>query len=314
MTRPTVSDIQRVAVIGAGTIGTSWAAYFLAQALDVQVVDPVRNEADLRHDIADAWIALERMGLAPGADPDRLCLSEAIGSALAEADFVQENVPERLAVKRETLHALEAVLRPDVVVSSSTTSMLPSAIQDGAARPQRVLVGHPFNPPHLIPLVEVAGGKLTARETLDWTVDFYRAIGKVPVLMKKEAVGHLANRLTAALFREAVHLVAEGYTTVEDIDEVVTSGPGLRWALQGPFTTYHLAGGRGGIAHYMRHIGPTQQDRWQSLGNPRLDDELSALIVRSVEAMLADTTPAQLASLRDEGLLKLLRPKSGQQS
>ena len=210
--------------------------------------------------------------------------------------------------------ALEAVLRPDVVVSSSTTSMLPSAIQDGAARPQRVLVGHPFNPPHLIPLVEVAGGKLTARETLDWTVDFYRAIGKVPVLMKKEAVGHLANRLTAALFREAVHLVAEGYTTVEDIDEVVTSGPGLRWALQGPFTTYHLAGGRGGIAHYMRHIGPTQQDRWQSLGNPRLDDEIAALIVRSVEAMLADTSPAQLASLRDEGLLQLLRPKSGKQS
>lgn len=314
MTRPTVSDVQRVAVIGAGTIGTSWAAYFLAQALDVLVVDPVRNEADLRHDIADAWIALERMGVASGADPDRLCLSEAIGSALAEADFVQENVPERLAVKREALHALEAVLRPDVVVSSSTTSMLPSAIQDGAARPQRVLVGHPFNPPHLIPLVEVAGGKLTARETLDWTVNFYRAIGKVPVLMKKEAVGHLANRLTAALFREAVHLVAEGYTTVEDIDEVVTSGPGLRWALQGPFTTYHLAGGRGGIAHYMRHIGPTQQDRWQSLGNPRLDDELSALIVRSVEAMLADTSPAQLASLRDEGLLQLLRPKSGQQS
>jgi len=314
MTRPTVSDVQRVAVIGAGTIGTSWAAYFLAQALDVLVVDPVRNEADLRHDIADAWIALERMGLAPGADLDRLCLSAAIDSAVAEADFVQENVPERLAVKRETLHALEAVLRPDVVVSSSTTSMLPSAIQDGAARPQRVLVGHPFNPPHLIPLVEVAGGKLTARETLDWAVNFYRAIGKVPVLMKKEAVGHLANRLTSALFREAVHLVAEGYTTVEDIDEVVTSGPGLRWALQGPFTTYHLAGGRGGIAHYMRHIGPTQQDRWQSLGNPRLDDELSALIVRSVEAMLADTTPAQLASLRDEGLLQLLRPKSGQQS
>lgn len=314
MTRPTVSDVQRVAVIGAGTIGTSWAAYFLAQALEVLVVDPVRNEADLRHDIADAWIALERMGLAPGADPDRLCLSAAIDSALAEADFVQENVPERLAVKRETLHALEAALRPDVVVSSSTTSMLPSAIQDGAARPQRVLVGHPFNPPHLIPLVEVAGGTLTARETLDWTVDFYRAIGKVPVLMKKEAVGHLANRLTAALFREAVHLVAEGYTTVEDIDEVVTSGPGLRWALQGPFTTYHLAGGRGGIAHYMRHIGPTQQDRWQSLGNPRLDDELAALIVRSVEAMLADTSPAQLASLRDEGLLQLLRPKSGKQS
>ncbi len=313
MTRPPVNDVQLVAVIGAGTIGASWAAYFLAQALDVLVIDPMRVESDLRSDIAEAWPVLERMGLAPGADSDRLRFSPAIDNALSTADFIQENVPEKLAVKRETLRALEKAARPEVVVSSSTSSFLPSAIQAAAAHPGRVLVGHPFNPPHLIPLVEVAGGEQTSHDALHWTVEFYDAVGKAPVLLKKEAVGHLANRLTAALFREAVHLVAEGYTTVEDIDEVITSGPGLRWALQGPFATYHLAGGRGGIAHYMRHIGPTQQDRWQTLGNPRLDEDLSALIVRSVEAMLSHTSPAHLASLRDEGLLELLRLKSGQQ-
>ncbi len=314
MTRPPSSEVQIVAVIGAGTIGASWAAYFLAQELDVVVVDPVRAEYDLRSDIAEAWPVLERMGLAPGADPDRVRFSPAIHDALSAVDFIQECVTERLAVKQETLRSLEEVIRPDVVVSSSTSSFLPSAIQAEAAHPGRVLVGHPFNPPHLIPLVEVAGGEKTSRQALEWTVEFYRAIGKAPVLLKKEAVGHLANRLTSALFREAVHLVAEGFSTVEDIDEVIINGPGLRWALQGPFATYHLAGGRGGIANYMRHIGPTQQDRWQTLGNPRLDDELAALIVRSVEAMLTHTSPDQLARLRDEGLLDLLRMKGGQQS
>ena len=314
MTTPQPHKAQRVAVVGAGTIGASWAAYFLAQGLDVLAVDPVRAESDLRIDIAQAWPVLERMGLAPGADLDRLRFSPAIDNALAAADFIQENVPERLAAKREALRALEEVVRPEVIVSSSTSSFLPSAIQAVAAHPGRVLVGHPFNPPHLIPLVEVAGGEQTSRQALEWTVEFYRATGKAPVLVKREAVGHLANRLTAALFREAVHLVAEGYTTVEDIDEVVTNGPGLRWALQGPFATYHLAGGRGGIAHYMRHIGPTQQDRWQSLGNPRLDEELTTLIVDSVEEMLADTSPDQLANLRDEGLLELLQMKLGQRS
>ena len=244
----------------------------------------------------------------------RVLFSPAIDNALSAADFIQECVPERLAAKQETLRALEEVVRPEVIVSSSTSSFLPSTIQAAAAHPGRVLVGHPFNPPHLIPLVEVAGGEQTSRQALEWTVAFYRAIGKAPVLLKREAVGHLANRLTAALFREAVHLVAEGYANVEAIDEVITNGPGLRWALQGPFATYHLAGGRGGIAHYMRHIGPTQQDRWRSLGNPRLDEELSALIVRSVEEMLADAPPSQLARLRDEGLLALLQMKLGQQS
>ena len=216
-----VDRIQRVAVIGAGTIGASWAACFLANGLDVIAVDPVRDEADLRRAIDGMLPALESLGLAPCADSSRLQFSAQIGAELAAAQFVQESVPERLTVKRETLRALESTIDPQVIVSSSSTAMLPSDIQAEARHPQRLIVGHPFNPPHLIPLVEIAGGRQTAPHVLDWAVEFYLAIGKAPVLMKKEAYGHIANRLTAALFREAVHLVAEGITTVEGIDEVV---------------------------------------------------------------------------------------------
>ena len=304
-----VDLVQRVAIIGAGTIGASWAACFLANGLYVTVVDPVRKEAELRGAIDGMLPALESLGLAPRADSSSVQFSAQIGAELAAAQFVQESVPERLAIKRETLRALESVIGPQVIVSSSSTAMLPSDIQAEARHPQRLIVGHPFNPPHLIPLVEIAGGRETAPHVLEWAVEFYLAMGKAPVLMKKEAYGHIANRLTAALFREAVHMVAEGITTVEDIDEVVTQGPGLRWALQGPFTTYHLAGGAGGIEHYMRHLGPSQEARWRTLGEPKLTEDLSAQIVRQVQESVAGLSLAQLTRIRDTGLVELHRLK-----
>ena len=309
MARVEADQVQQVAIIGAGTIGASWAACFLAQGLEVVVVDPVRKESDLRQAIDGMWPALESLGLPPAADSSRLRFSAAIDAGLAAAQFVQENVPERLALKQETLQALETVIDPQVIVSSSTSALLASDIQAGASHPRRVLVGHPFNPPHLIPLVEVVGGAQTAPQAVAWAVDFYRTIGKTPVQVKKEAVGHIANRLTAALFREALHLVAEGIATVEDIDTVVTEGPGLRWAWQGPFTTYHLAGGPGGIDHYLRHLGPTQEARWRTLGNPQLTPELAAQIVKDVEEMMTGLSLTQLAQMRDTGLIELHRLK-----
>ena len=306
-----VDRIQRVAVIGAGTIGASWAACFLANGLDVTVVDPVRDPGELRRAVDGMLPALEDLGLRSDYDPCRLRLSAKIGEELAEAQFVQENVPERLAIKRETLRELETVIGPQVIVSSSSTAIIPSDIQAEARYPQRVIVGHPFNPPHLIPLVEISGGDLTAPQVLDWAVAFYQAIGKAPVLMRKEAYGHIANRLTAALFREAVHMVAEGITTVEGIDEVITQGPGLRWALQGPFTTYHLAGGAGGIEHYMRHLGPTQEARWRTLGEPKLTEDLVAQLIRDVQESVAGLSLAQLARVRDTGLVELQLLKEG---
>lgn len=305
-----VDSLHTVAVIGAGTIGASWTACFLANGLHVVAVDPAREEEDLRRAVDEMMPALESTGLAAGADQSRLRFSSRIGDELAAVQFVQESVPERLETKRETLRILEEIIGPLVVISSSATALIPSDIQAGARHPRRLLVGHPFNPPHLIPLVEVSGGAQTAPEVLDWAMEFYRAVGKAPVLMKREAYGHIANRLAAALFREAVHLVAEGIATVEDIDEVITQGPGLRWAFQGPFTTYHLAGGEGGIAHYLCHLGPSQEARWQTLGQPSLTEELSTKIVNEVEEATAGLSPAQLARALDTGLVELLRLKS----
>ena len=303
-------DIHTVAVIGAGTIGASWAACFLANGLHVVAVDPVREETDLRRAIDGMTQALESIGLAHAVDQRRLRFSAHINDDLAAVQFVQENVPERLETKRETFQRLETVIGQQVIVSSSATALIPSDIQAGARHPERLLVGHPFNPPHLIPLVEVSGGAQTAPEVLDWAMGFYRAIGKAPVRMKREAYGHIANRLASALFREAVHLVAEGFTTVEDIDEVITQGPGLRWALQGPFTTYHLAGGDEGFAHYMHHLGRSQEARWQTLGEPSLTEELITKLVNEVEEATAGSSQAQLARIRDTGLVELLHLKN----
>ncbi|MDE0198158.1 MAG: 3-hydroxyacyl-CoA dehydrogenase NAD-binding domain-containing protein [Caldilineaceae bacterium] len=305
-----VDRLHTVAVIGAGTIGASWAACFLANGLHVVAVDPVREETDLRRAIDAMMPALENIGLAAASDQSRLRFSTQINDGLAEVEFVQENVPERLETKRETFRLLETVIGPQVIVSSSATALIPSDIQAGASHPERLLVGHPFNPPHLIPLVEVSGGAQTAPEVLDWAMGFYRKLGKAPVRMKREAYGHIANRLAAALFREAVHLVAEGITTVEDVDEVITQGPGLRWAFQGPFTTYHLAGGNEGFAHYMHHLGPSQEARWQTLGEPSLTEELITKLVNEVEDATAGRSPAQLARIRDSGLVELLRLKN----
>lgn len=306
-----VDEVRKVAVVGAGTIGASWAACFLANGLDVMAVDPAVEERELRHTIDGMMPALESIGYPTCADTSRLQFSASIGDELAAAQFVQESVPERLDLKRETLRDLESVIGPQVIVSSSATALIPTDIQRNAKQPLRLIVGHPFNPPHLIPLVEVSGGERTAPEALAWAMEFYRAIGKAPVLMKREAYGHIANRLAAALFREAVHLVAEGISTVGDIDEVITQGPGLRWALQGPFTTYHLAGGVEGIAHYMSHLGPTQEARWRTLGEPKLTDELVDRIVRDVHESVAGLSSAQLARYRDTGLVEIHRLKEG---
>jgi carnitine 3-dehydrogenase len=195
---------------------------------------------------------------------------------------------------------------PDIVVASSTSALLASDLQSESRHPERIVVGHPFNPPHLIPLVEVVGGSQTSAEVVAWTMDFYAHIEKYPVHVKKEAVGHIANRLTAALFREALYMVEAGIAEVADIDAVMTQGPGLRWASMGPFLTYHLAGGEGGIRHYMEHLGPTQESRWRTLGSPQLTPTLIETVVREVLAMVGETPIEELAQRRDEALIRQL--------
>jgi 3-hydroxyacyl-CoA dehydrogenase len=293
---------KTVAVVGTGVIGASWAALFLAHGLDVVATDPAPDaEERLRADVAATGIAA----------PDRLTFVADLAEAVADADFVQENGPEREDVKHAVFAALDAAARPDVVLASSSSGMLPSAIAKAcAAHPERVLVGHPFNPPHLLPLVEVVPGEKTSDAAVDQAMAFYTALGKKPIRLRHELPGHIANRLQAALWREAYSLVDRGVATVADIDTAISNGPGLRWAVIGPFAGQHLSGGPGGIAHVLEHLGPPTAAWWRDMGDPSLTPELVDKIVAGVDEELGAIEPAELVARRDAVLRTLLASKA----
>lgn len=301
----------KVAVVGTGVIGMSWAAYFLAQGYDVTATDPAGGaESRLRRRVEDFWPAMERIGLAPGASPERLRFSASVQDAVDGAVFVQENGPERVDIKRETIRQIDAAAPSESLIATSSSGIRISDIQDAAKHPERILLGHPFNPPHLIPLVEVVGGRLTSVQSIEKAMAFYTAIGKKPILLRKEVKGHIANRLQAALWREAFHLVREGVASVNDIDTAIAHGPGLRWALLGPFVNLHLSGGEGGIRHVLEHLGPPIQEWWDDLGESPLTSALIEELQRGVDEELEGEPLNEIVAQRDDILLTLLTLKA----
>ena len=299
--------VRRVACIGAGTIGASWAAYFLSRGLDVVVSDPAQGAAEqVRRMIEQAWPALLRLGAVPGADPTAWRFEPDPVQAVAGAGFVQESAPERYDIKQALLPKLDAALPPEVVIASSSSGLLISRLSLGCAHPERCVIGHPFNPPHLVPLVEVVGGATASRATIDTAMAFYRSVGKHPIEIRKEVPGHLANRLQAALWREAVYLVEQGVASVADVDAAISEGPGLRWALMGPHATFHLAGGDGGMTHFLHHLLPAVQSWWEDLGSPAVPPSLQAKLVEGVRDEVGGRSVAELAARRDGFLVELL--------
>ena len=305
MTQPT--QIKRAAILGAGTIGASWAAWFLSRGIDVAVWDP-RPEAEdyVRRYVADAWPAMSRLGMVSDASPDAWRFHSTPEDAVADVDFVQENAPERLPVKRDLFARIDTVLRADAVLASSTSGLIMSDMQAGFRSAPRFAVGHPFNPPHLIPLVEVVAGRDTAPETVAWCLAFYKHIGKKPIHIRKEAPGHLANRLQAALWREAVSAVVTGLASVEDVDTAISAGPGLRWAAMGPHMTFHLGGGEGGIEHMLAQFKPVFESWWATMSTPSLSDDTCRQIIEGVKAEANGRSLTELAAERDAVLLPLL--------
>jgi 3-hydroxyacyl-CoA dehydrogenase len=300
-----------VAVIGCGTIGASWAACFLAQGLDVAAHDPAPGaEARLRAFIDRAWPTLAALGLAPAADRARLRVHSSAAAAAEGADLVQESVLERLEVKHALFAAIEPALDARAMVASSSSTFTPSAMQQGMRHPERLLLAHPFNPPHLIPLVEVVGGRDTDEAAIARTVAFLHGIGKKPIRLRREIRGHIANRLQAALWQEAFALVEEGVASVADIDTAIAHGPGLRWALLGPFLNLHLSGGAGGLAHVLAHLGPPTEAMWRDLRPVHLSPALAARVVAGVQAELAAGDEGAMVEARDEVLQQLLRLKA----
>jgi len=296
--------IRTVAVIGAGVIGASWSALFLASGLSVVASDPAPGaEKKLRTFVEKALLDLRSLGW---KGEGHLTFLEDAREAVSGADFVQENGPEREAVKAALLADLDMAAPTHAIIASSTSALLRSKIVARCTTSERVIVGHPFNPPHLIPLVEIVGPAPDA-DAVRRAEAFYQSVGKETVVLKKEAVGHLINRINSAVWREAVSLFQQGLADPADIDRAITAGPGMRWPFLGPYEMYHLGGGEGGIAHYFDHLQPIQEERWKDMPTPQLDDAFRQKIIESVQGMAGSKTIPELAQRRDERLLALLR-------
>jgi 3-hydroxyacyl-CoA dehydrogenase len=300
--------IRRIAIIGTGVIGASWTALFLAKGLQVVATDVAPDaEAALRTFVETAWPALKRLGLSPGASQSNLNFTTALPEAVAAADLVQENGPERIDFKQKLYGQLDELLPPDVIIASSSSGLTMSEIQLGSAsHPERCVIAHPFNPPHLIPLVEIVGGAKTSEETIRRASEFYTSIGGRTVRLNKEMPGHVANRLQAALAREVYYLVSEGVVSAADVDAALCWGPGLRWGIMGNMMLNHLGGGPGGIEHFFQQFAGPMTAWWKTLGSPVLTPEVQKMLIDSVHAEVGSRSIAELEAERDEILLGLL--------
>lgn len=305
------SAIRNVAVIGAGTIGASWAALFLAHGLTVTLCDPAPDaDASARTLIGQAWPTLAALGAARDDVPWHALRMEAnLEAALADAEFVQENAPEREDFKIDLFTRMDTAAPARTILASSTSGLIMSRLQSRCRHPERCVIGHPFNPPHLIPLVEVVGGGRTSPDTVERAQAFYRRVGKYPIKINKEVPGHVANRLQAAVWREAIHLAMENVASIADIDAAMAQGPGLRWAVFGPHMTFHLGGGQGGMGHFLDHLKGPVQSWWDDLGDARLDDATRQALIAGLEQESRGRTINDLAGERDAALIRILAAK-----
>ena len=303
----TASELnKRVAIIGAGLIGASWAALFMKHGWDVTIWD--RNP-EVYENVSDkltrALADLDNLH-DPKSETGSFTLCEELHDAISDADYVQENVSENLDVKHALFAELDKHVAPSVPIASSTTAYTWSDLFSGCVHQDRFLIAHPFNPPHLIPLVELSGH---CDPVLAQATEIYEGLERVVIALKKEAPGHIANRLAAALWREAVHLMKEGVADVRDIDNALVHGPGLRWATIGPSLAYHLGGGDGGISAYFEHLGKSQEKRWGTLGTPKLDDATVQMLVDMIEREYGDRSSNELAIKRDQDLIEILKAR-----
>jgi 3-hydroxyacyl-CoA dehydrogenase len=305
---PNNKPIRRIAIIGTGVIGASWTALFLAKGLDVVATDVAPGaEAALKRFVSTAWPALQRLGLASGASQNRLSFTAALTEAVKDVDLVQENGPEKIDFKKTLYRQLDELLHPNVIIASSSSGLTMSEIQLGAAiHPERCVIAHPFNPPHLIPLVEIVGGSKTSEATIQRAAEFYMSIGQRTVRLNKEMPGHVANRLQAALAREVYYLVSEGVVSAADIDTALCWGPGLRWGVMGNLMLNHLGGGPGGIEHFLQQFTGPMTAWWKTLGSPVLTPEVQKKLIDSVHAEAGSRSIDELAAERDEVLLGLI--------
>ena len=306
------ASVSNVTCIGGGPIGAGWAAYFLAQGYIVtSYIHEKSEESSLRNLIDDAWPSLDEIGLAPGASRHNLRCTSDLALAVADAHFVQESAPEVLDLKQKLYAELGELVAGNVVIASSTSGLPMTDIQADCSTPERTAVGHPFNPPYLLPLVEIVGGARTAPEAVQWLAEFYRAAGKAPLVLKKEIPGFIATRLQEALWREALHMIVNDEASVEDIDFAIVNGPGPRWALMGPCLIYHVGGGEGGMEYCLEQFGPAFRLPWSRLDAPELTPELAERLIEGSRRAAGDRDYSTLNRQRDAGLVAIRKAVDG---
>jgi 3-hydroxyacyl-CoA dehydrogenase len=302
--------VRRIAIVGTGVIGASWAAYYLSRGFDVAATDPgPQAEESLRKYVDDAWPLLKQVGLSPGASRDRLTFNPDMSRALAEADWVQENAPERPDFKIKLFAQMDEATPASSVIASSSSGITMDVIQSGCKRPERCVIGHPFNPPHVVPLVEVVGGAKTSEATIERAMAFYAGIGKKPVRLHKALPGHVANRFQAALYKEVLYLVQQGVLSVADADVAVCYGPGIRWGVMGPSLQWHVGGGQGGIQHFMEHLMDPLEGMMKTLGTPDITPQLKQAVVDAVLTEAGGRSVEQLAREENSVLIALLKQR-----
>ncbi|MFC7391794.1 L-carnitine dehydrogenase [Scopulibacillus cellulosilyticus] len=302
-------EIKRVTVVGTGVIGNGWISRFLSQGYEVTATDPAEGaEQRMRQAVDNAWPALERLGLGEGASRDNLHFEPNLEKAVAEADLIQENAPEREDLKRQLLAEIDCAAKPDAIIASSTSGYMPSTLQENCTKhPERLIVAHPFNPVYLIPLVELVGGKKTDQAIIRKAQSFYESVNMKPLIVRTEIEGHISDRLMEAIWREALHLVNDGVATTEEVDASIVYGPGLRWALMGPFLTLHLAGGEQGMRHMLEQFGPALKLPWTKLAAPELTEDLTEKVVEGCEQQTVGHSIAELEQRRDHFLIELVQ-------
>jgi carnitine 3-dehydrogenase len=300
-------QVKTFAALGAGVIGSGWVARALAHGLDVIAWDPAPGaEQQLRANVANAWPALERVGLAKGATQERLRVVASVEECVADADFIQESAPERADLKLTLHERVSRAAKPEAIIASSTSGLLPSDFYANAVHPERCVVGHPFNPVYLLPLVEVLGGERTSGDAIDAAMSFYASIGMRPLRVRKEVPGFIADRLLEALWREALHLVNEGVATTGEIDDAIRYGAGIRWSFMGTFLTYTLAGGEAGMRHFMQQFGPALELPWTKLVAPELTDQLIDRVVEGTSRQTAGRSVKELERYRDDCITSVI--------
>jgi carnitine 3-dehydrogenase len=304
-------EIRNIAIVGTGVIGASWAAYYLSRGFNVTATDPAPNAEDgLRKYIDEAWKTLSKSGLSDGASRDRLTFEPNMALALAKADFVQENAPERPDFKAKLFAEMDDATPPNSILASSSSGITMDVIQSKCKRPERSVIGHPFNPPHVIPLVEVVGGAKTSPQTIEKAMAFYSSIGKKPIRLFKALPGHVANRLQAAIYKEVLYLIQQGVLSVADADIAVSYGPGPRWGVMGPSLQWHLGGGPGGINHFMEHLMGPLEGMMKALGTPNITPDLKQTVANEVMRIAGSRTVEQLAARENEVLTELLSSRA----